>query len=76
MPVAINYTVHGVSRSTVQRTVNYGGEDVEATVPALVVELVADGMGHSYTFIGADAAAAESLFEQDGSIVATFSKGK
>ncbi len=76
--VKVKYTVHSVSRSAVQRTVKYGAQEVPATVPCLVVELVSEcgGMGHSFTFIGGEAAAAEEMFEPEGSIVVSFSKGE
>ncbi len=76
--VSIKYTVHGATRSTVQRMGTFGGEEVEAQVPCLVVELVSDGgaMGHSFTFIGTEAAAALELFTPGEPIVVNFSQGE
>lgn len=71
---AIRYSVHGVNATTVERTVKLDGAEIPASVPALVVELVNDGHGHSFTFVGAEAEAAAALFTPGANITATFKK--
>lgn len=70
----LRYTVHSVSQTQVERTVKLDGAEVTAKVPALVVELVNDGHGHSYTFAGPDAEAAAAVFTPGAAITATFKK--
>ena len=50
-----------------------GGQQVEATVQGMVVELVSDDgtMSQTYRFIPEDFAAAQALFAQDAEVVIT-----
>jgi hypothetical protein len=72
----IRYKVAGAHPTKVIRTAKFNGADIEASVPALVVECVsADaGMGHTFTFVGAEADEAAALFVPGANVTATFKK--
>lgn len=72
----IRYTVHSAHTTQVPREVSLNGAKVSATVPAFVVELVSEdeGMGHTFSFVGADADDAAKLFEAGSTVTATFKK--
>jgi hypothetical protein len=74
--LAIRYNVHSVNPAKVKAPVTHNGVQVIADVPTLVVELLSsDGvMGHSYTFVGADADAAAKLFSVGETVTVTFGK--
>jgi hypothetical protein len=73
---SIEYTVASTHQTTVTRTATFNGQDIEAQVPAIVVECVSadGGMGHSFTFIGSEVSEAAGFFAPGETVTATFTK--
>ena len=70
----IKYRVHSVEQQLVTALVTLNGEQVQAQVPGLVVEIVSDDglMGHTLRLVPHDMEAALALFVLDTEIVSTF----
>jgi hypothetical protein len=50
MAIQIQYTVHSVHQTTTAVRAQFAGREVDATIPALVVELLSDDGVHGHTF--------------------------
>lgn len=71
----IKYTVHGASVEAFQALITHGGQQMVATIPGLVVELVAEDGSSSPTLrISGDVEKAKALFTVGAVISATFKK--
>lgn len=62
----VKFTVHSVTPSSKNATVDFNGEQVVATIPAVEVELVSDHYGSLILkFVGSEAEEAKSAFVKD-----------
>lgn len=69
------YTVHSCAEEAIQVTAQYNGQDIVASVPGLIVELVSEDGGKAQTesYIPVDIEADKALFAVGNPITVTYS---